>query len=144
MEVFTISYTKKSAEVFFGLLETNKIDVLIDVRLYNSTQLAGFSKSRDLQFFLERLCGCGYVWAKRFAPSSALFNAYKNGQIDWSGYEGAYNELLDTRGGLEYFQVYVNRRICLLCAEETPEHCHRRLLAEKIAAVYGGVTITHF
>ena len=72
MHLFTIGYTKKSAQEFFGLIKANRIDVLIDVRLYNSTQLAGFSKSRDLQYFLTELCGCGYVWAKQFAPSAAL------------------------------------------------------------------------
>ena len=69
MRIFTIGYTEKSAREFFYLIKTNEIDVLIDVRLYNNTQLAGFSKSRDLEYFLAELCGCGYVWAKQFAPS---------------------------------------------------------------------------
>ena len=143
MHIFTIGYTKKSAQEFFELIKTNRIDVLIDVRLYNSTQLAGFSKSRDLQYFLQELCGCGYVWAKQFAPSAKLFDDYKNGLVDWAVYEAAYNDLIDMRNGLDFFRLYETRRICLLCAEEMPDCCHRRLLAEKAAKEYDGVTITH-
>jgi uncharacterized protein (DUF488 family) len=143
MNVFTIGYTQKSAQTFFELIKANRIDVLIDVRLYNSTQLAGFSKSRDLQYFLAALCGCGYVWAKQFAPPAALFNNYKSEQIDWAAYEATYNEFLNAHRGLDFFRLYQNKRICLLCAEPTPERCHRRLLAEKIAEEYDGVTITH-
>ena len=143
MEVFTIGYTQKSAEKFFGLIKSNMIDALIDVRLYNSTQLAGFSKSRDLQYFLEALCDCKYVWAKQFAPSPTLLDNYKKGYIDWPEYESTYNELLYKRDELNFFQVCENKRICLLCAEATPEYCHRRLLAEKIAETFENVTITH-
>ena len=113
------------------------------MRLYNSTQLAGFSESRDLQYFLTELCDCGYVWTKQFAPSAALFNDYKSGLVDWPAYEAAYNDLLDRRNQLDFFRLYENRRVCLLCAEESPDCCHRRLLAEKVARKYDGVTITH-
>ena len=143
MQIFTIGYTKKSAREFFRLIKTNEIDVLIDVRLYNNTQLAGFSKGRDLEYFLVELCGCGYVWAKQFAPSSSLFNDYKSGQNDWTGYEVAYQDFLNAHPGLDFFRLYQGKRICLLCAEETPELCHRRLLAEKIAEEVDGTSITH-
>jgi uncharacterized protein (DUF488 family) len=143
VQVFTIGYTKKSAREFFGLIKANKIDVLIDVRLYNNTQLAGFSKSRDLEYFLAELCNCKYVWAKEFAPSPTLFNDYKSGLIDWAGYEVIYYEFLSAHTGLDFFRLYQNKRICLLCAEDTPEKCHRRLLAEKITEEFEGVTITH-
>ena len=143
MQVFTIGYTKKSAREFFGLIKANEIDTLIDVRLYNNTQLAGFSKSRDLEYFLAELCGCGYVWAKQFAPSPALFNDYKNGQIDWAGYEAVYLDFLNAHPGLDFFRLYQGKRICLLCAEDTPERCHRRLLSEKIAEECDDVMITH-
>jgi len=143
VQIFTIGYTKKSARDFFDLIKANKIDTLIDVRLYNNTQLAGFSKSRDLEYFLAVLCGCGYVWAKQFAPSPALFNDYKNNQIDWAGYEVTYQDFLNAHPGLDFFRLYQGKRICLLCAEETPERCHRRLLAEKIAEEVDGTSITH-
>ena len=61
LNLFTIGYTKKSAEKFFGIISENKIEIVADVRLYNSTQLAGFSKSADLQYFLKKICNCKYV-----------------------------------------------------------------------------------
>lgn len=143
MHIFTIGYAKKSAKAFFELIKSNHIDVLIDIRLYNSSQLAGFSKSRDLQYFLEQICECGYIWAAEFAPTPALLEDYKNRSIKWSEYEKIYNELLDTREGLDFFKAFYGKRICLLCAEATPECCHRRLLAEKIASLYTNVSVTH-
>ena len=53
MKVFTMGFTQKSAEQFFGLISENKIELLIDVRLNNQSQLAGFTKGRDLEFFLQ-------------------------------------------------------------------------------------------
>ena len=143
MHVFTIGYAKKSAQTFFEHIKSNHIDVLIDVRLYNSSQLAGFSKSRDLQYFLREICDCDYIWAVEFAPTSELLEGYKSGDVKWDQYEKTYNELLDTRGGLDFFKDFYGKRVCLLCAEATPQRCHRRLLAEKIAGVYANVSVTH-
>lgn len=143
VQLFTIGYTKKSAEKFFELISTNQIEILVDVRLYNSTQLAGFSKSRDLKYFLKIICNCDYIAAPEFAPTARLFNDYKSGNINWKEYEVTYNELIRTHMNLDFFRAFPNKRICLLCAEDTPECCHRRLLAEKIASIYDDVTITH-
>jgi uncharacterized protein (DUF488 family) len=143
MHVFTIGYVKKDAQAFFELLKANRIDVLIDVRLYNSSQLAGFSKSRDLKYFLEQICDCGYIWAKHFAPTPELLDGYKSGFIKWSEYEKIYNDLLNTRNNMDFFEDFAGKRICLLCAEATPERCHRRLLAEKIASVCENIQVTH-
>ena len=143
MKIFTIGYAKKSAKTFFEALKANRIDVLIDVRLYNSSQLAGFSKKWDLQYFLQQICNCGYIWAPKFAPTAALLDNYKSGNIRWNEYEKIYNELLNARGGMDFFKDFHGKRICLLCAEATPECCHRRLLAEKIVQVYENVTLTH-
>ena len=143
MELFTIGYTKKSAKMFFDTLKANHINVLIDVRLYNSSQLAGFSKSRDLQYFLEQICNCNYSWAPQFAPTAPLLNGYKDGKISWDEYEVIYNDLLHKRDGLDFFKDFEGKRVCLLCAEETPQRCHRRLLAEKVAGGYENVTVTH-
>lgn len=143
MKIFTIGYTKKSAQVFFELISENKIDVVIDVRLYNSTQLAGFSKSRDLKYFLKIICNCEYIAAPEFAPTARLFNDYKKGIINWKEYEITYNELMRAHMNLDFFKAFPNKRICLLCAESTPECCHRRLLAEKLADIYENVMITH-
>lgn len=143
MEIFTIGYTKKSAQDFFEIISENKIDVVIDIRLYNSTQLAGFSKSRDLKYFLKIICNCDYIATPEFAPTAKLFNDYKNGIINWKEYEITYNELMRTHMNLDFFRAFPNKRICLLCAEDTPECCHRRLLAEKLADSYENVNITH-
>lgn len=80
MELFTIGYTKKSAEKFFEIMSDNKIEIVADVRLYNSTQLAGFSKSVDLQYFLKKICSCNYIALKQLAPNPSLFENYKNGK----------------------------------------------------------------
>ncbi len=143
MELFTIGYTKKSAEKFFGIITDNKIEIVADVRLYNSTQLAGFSKSVDLQYFLKKICGCNYIALKQLAPTPSLFEDYKNGKTTWNEYEKIYNKFLDTQANLDFFYAFKNKRICILCAESTPEHCHRRLIAEKVSKTYDNVKITH-
>ena len=143
MELFTIGYTKKSAEKFFGIITDNKIEIVADVRLYNSTQLAGFSKSVDLQYFLKKICSCNYIALKQLAPNPSLFENYKNGKTTWNEYEKIYNKFLDTQANLDFFYAFKNKRICILCAESTPEHCHRRLIAEKISKTYDNVKITH-
>jgi len=143
LNLFTIGYTKKSAEKFFGIISENKIEIVADVRLYNSTQLAGFSKSADLQYFLKKICNCKYVALKRLAPNRSLFENYKNGNTSWAEYKKIYNKFLNTEANLDFFYAFKNKRICILCAESTPEQCHRRLLAEKIAKIYDDVTIVH-
>ena len=143
MELFTIGHTKKSAEKFFGIIGDNKIEIVADVRLYNSTQLAGFSKSSDLQYFLKKICGCNYIALKQLAPNPSLFENYKNGKTSWNEYEKIYNKFLDTQANLDFFYAFKNKRICILCAESTPEHCHRRLIAEKISKTYDDVKIMH-
>lgn len=132
MELFTIGYTKKSAEKSFGIISENKIEIVADVRLYNSTQLAGFGKSADLQYFLKKICNCNYVALRQLAPNPSLFENYKNGKTSWAEYEKIYNKFLDTQANLDFFYAFKNKRICILCAESTPKHCHRRLLAKKL------------
>lgn len=143
LNLFTIGYTKKSAEKFFRIISKNKIEIVADVRLYNSTQLAGFSKSADLQYFLKRICNCNYIALRQLAPNPSLFENYKNGKTSWNEYEKIYNKFLDTQANLDFFYAFRNKNICILCAESTPEQCHRRLLAEKIAKIYDDVKIVH-
>ena len=143
MKIFTIGYAKKSAREFFELLRAERIEVLIDIRLYNSSQLAGFTKSRDLQYFVERICGCDYIWASDFAPIAKLLNDYKYRTIGWSEYESGYTELLRVRDNLSFFEKFIGKRICLLCAEETSQCCHRRLFAKKISAIYENAPVKH-
>ena len=134
MKLYTIGFTQKSAEAFFGLLNQHKIESLIDVRLNNKSQLAGFAKGRDLKFFLKELCNIKYYYAPEFAPTSELLNDWKKGKISWEEYERVYDQLMRKRKAQELFvERYLetaDEKICFLCSESTPEQCHRRLLAE--------------
>ncbi len=143
MDLFTIGYAKKSAEKFFNIISSNDIEIVADVRLYNSTQSAGFCKSADLQYFLKKICGCNYIELKNLAPNSALFENYKNGSTSWNEYERIYNRFLDSEANLDFFYAFKNKRICILCAESAPTYCHRRLIAEKVAKIYNDVNIKH-
>ena len=77
MKIYTMGFTQKSAETFFERIKENKIELLIDIRLNNQSQLAGFAKGRDLKYFLDKLCQCGYAHELRFAPEKKLLDEYK-------------------------------------------------------------------
>lgn len=135
MTVYTIGFTQKNAEKFFSILKTNQIDLLLDVRLNNKSQLAGFTKGEDLRFFLSEICHCDYKHCLEFAPTKEMLDSYKKNLITWDDYVEQYHALMTKRAKhldfSERFSKYTN--ICLLCSEPTPERCHRRLLAELIA-----------
>ena len=137
MKIFTIGFTKKSAEEFFELIKNNGIELLIDVRLNNKSQLAGFSKGSDLAYFLREICGTKYVHCDEYAPTKELLSNYQKGTVTWTEYETVFDEIMEKRGAykkfLNRFQQY--DKVCLLCSEPTPEHCHRRLVAEKIQSL---------
>lgn len=132
--VYTIGFTKKNAETFFEILRDHSIDVLIDTRINNTSQLAGFTKEEDLKYFLKKICGIDYIYRPDFAPTKELLKEWRDKRIKWEQYERQYLFMLENRGTykkfLEDFANYDN--VCLLCSESTPEHCHRRLLAEKL------------
>lgn len=133
MKLYTIGFTKKTAEEFFGLLRANGVRQILDVRLNNASQLAGFTKSGDLEYFLKEICGASYKTLKEFAPTKALLDGYRDKALDWQAYEREYAELMDTRkaaGELDGALKLDLDGACLLCSEEKPEKCHRRLAAE--------------
>ena len=134
MNIYTMGFTQKSAEEFFKRITDNQIEILIDIRLNNQSQLAGFSKGKDLQYFLRAISNCGYSHEVKFAPTKELLNDYKKGLKSWEEYVVIYNQLIEQRKMVEYFenkyQKYQN--VLLLCSEATPGQCHRRLLAEAI------------
>jgi len=135
MKLFTIGFTKKSAKEFFELLTNNDIKKLIDIRLNNVSQLAGFSKGNDLKYFLKELCGIQYSHNVNLAPTKDILDDYKKKKITWSQYEKSFIDLLDHRNINDDLINYLEREIggvCLLCSESTPENCHRRLVAEYI------------
>ncbi len=139
MQIFTIGFTKKSAEEFFNSIRDHHIELLIDVRLNNQSQLAGFTKGRDLAFFLKEICNCEYSHEVRFAPAKEILDGYKKNQISWEKYEVEYNELIKRRNVTDIFKTEYRKydHVLLLCSEPTPEHCHRRLLAEALSKETG-------
>lgn len=128
--LYTIGFTKKNAEQFFELLKTHRVQTLVDVRISNSSQLAGFAKGSDLTYFLRQIGGIGYRHITDFAPTKELLSDYRTGTVKWPEYERIFNGLLDKRGINKRYKVADFDNCCFLCSEETPEHCHRRLLAE--------------
>lgn len=136
MIIYTIGFTKKTAELFFKPLKENGIEILIDVRLSNKSQLAGFTKAGDIEFFLENICNCRYIHCDEFAPSKDLLKDYQAGKVSWDEYVNAFNNIMDKRGVCKRFYEKFSKfeKVCLLCSEATPEHCHRRLVAERVQA----------
>ena len=144
MEVFTIGFTQSTAAHFFGRLNDAGIKRLVDVRLNNVSQLAGFAKRDDLAYFLRQLCGAEYVHEPRLAPTQEMLDAYKKQHGPWPDYERCFLELLTERRVEETLDrdLFVVPTV-LLCSEATPEHCHRRLVAEYLREKWGNIEIRH-
>jgi uncharacterized protein (DUF488 family) len=143
MRLFTIGFTKKTAEEFFATLSTAKVKTLIDVRLNNVSQLAGFSKRNDLEYFLRAICGIGYLQLPELAPTQEILDEYRKGGHDWANYESQFLALLKKRKVAQKLDRKVFDRACLLCSEDTAHQCHRRLVAEHLQKKWGGVEIVH-
>ena len=143
INIYTIGFTKKTAEEFFTLLKKNKVKNLIDVRLNNVSQLAGFTKQDDLKFFLKELCDISYFHILDFAPTDYILKRYKNKTIDWNQYEMEFNELIRNRKIENSINVELLNDACLLCSEPTAEKCHRRLVAEYLQSVFPQINIIH-
>lgn len=134
MEIYTIGFTKKSAEQFFGLLKQARVQRLIDIRLNNSSQLAGFTKARDLKYFLREILDAEYVHMPDLAPEKATLDAYRESG-DWAAYVGEFNRTLEKRAPeLRLTQEYFEVPTVLLCSEPVPDQCHRRLVVEYLAS----------
>lgn len=144
MKLFTIGFTKKSAENFFTLLKKNQVKKVVDIRLNNSSQLAGFSKGEDLKFFLNELYNIDYLHDIDLAPDKEILDDYKNKKINWQQYELLFNRLLVERNIIEKINSVFNGNfdgVCLLCSEATADQCHRRLVAEYIQKNYADLNI---
>ena len=128
--LYTIGFTKKSAEHFFNLLRDNGVKQLVDVRISNSSQLAGFAKGKDLEFFVHEICHIPYKHIDDFAPSKELLDRWHKQEVTWEEYEKIYIKLLKDRDILHKYGIKAFDGSCFLCSEDTPEQCHRRLLAE--------------
>lgn len=142
--LYTIGFTKKSAEHFFELLKKNHVKRLVDVRINNTSQLAGFAKGKDLAYFVKQICGIGYDHIIDFAPTKALLDQWHDKNVTWEEYEQIYCSLLTQRKIANQYSLDEFDGACFLCSEETPEQCHRRLLVEYMSKMCPGeITIKH-
>src|SRR5262245_31747998 len=142
--IYTIGFTQLSLAEFIGLLRGAGVDALVDTRLRNTSQLAGWAKRDDLAFLLREGFGIAYEHIPPFAPSDELLDRYHSDR-DWEAYVPIYRDLLATRPILDLARGMFERyqAPCLLCSEPTPDRCHRRLLAEYLAEHLHGVVVTH-
>ncbi len=143
MKIFTIGFTKKSAESFFAKLQIADVRQLVDVRLNNVSQLAGFAKRDDLRFFTKAICHVNYVHLPELAPTQEILDAYKKHKGDWESYERQFLDLMKSRRIEETVPRDLLDGGCLLCSEDKPHHCHRRLVAEYLKNKWGNVQIEH-
>ena len=143
VELFTIGFAGKSAEEFFTSLVKNGVRKVIDVRLNNVSQLAGFTKKNDLQYFLKVIAAIEYEHVPLLAATKELMEGFRSGKISWEEYEAAYLDLLEERQVLTKLKPEDFDRACLLCSEEKPDHCHRRLAAEWLKGKWGGMEVRH-
>lgn len=144
MKVYTIGFTQRHARDFFEALKAAGIRRLIDVRLSNSSQLAGFTKRVDLPYFLQEICGAEYHHETLLAPTDALRGAYQKNGGDWPSYERGYLALLKERRVEERLdRGLFDGPAVLLCSERSPDQCHRRLALDYLRAAWGGFESVH-
>jgi uncharacterized protein (DUF488 family) len=141
--LFTIGFTRKNAQRFFEVLRKMRVKRLIDVRLNNVSQLAGFTKRDDLAFFLREICECDYEHRPAFAPTQAILDDYKRGTMNWEEYERAFKALMRDRQIESQIVLGDLDHACLLCSEPTAQNCHRRLVAEYLRDRLGHIQILH-
>ncbi|CAJ0695126.1 hypothetical protein LMG19089_01458 [Ralstonia edaphis] len=144
MQVATIGFTNKSAQQFFELLKRAEVRTVLDVRLNNVSQLAGFAKKNDLRYFLSNLLDCGYLELRDLAPEKTMLKRYQAKEIAWKEYADSYLELLARRRVENNLDTGIFDHSCLLCSEDTPHFCHRRLAVEYLNSTWGNsLKITH-
>jgi uncharacterized protein (DUF488 family) len=142
MKLFTIGFTKTSAESFFDRLASARVKKLIDVRLNNVSQLAGFAKKDDLKFFSKAICHIEYQHMPDLAPTQDILNDYRKTKGSWSAYAQKFLDLM-ARRKIEKIDQKLLDGGCLLCSEDKPHHCHRRLVAEYLKEKWTDVEIEH-
>lgn len=142
--IYSIGTSEKSAEEFFNLLKESNITKIIDIRRHNTSQLAGFSKKDDLRYFLKEICNAEYEHETSIATPETLLNKYKKDH-DWAYYEKEFNKLLrDPSLKTTYNKMLEDKHtICLLCSENKPDKCHRRLILEYIKNNIQDIKIIH-
>ena len=142
MQLFTIGFTKKPAEDFFSRLEQAGVKKLVDVRLNNVSQLAAFAKRDDLRYFAKKICKITYEHRPELAPTKDILDEYKKNKGEWSTYEEKFLKLMAQRQ-IEKTNMAKLDGGCLLCSEDKPHNCHRRLVAEYLRSKWNDVEIVH-
>ncbi len=143
MRLLTIGFTKKPACSFFELLRSSGARRIVDVRLHNRSQLAGFAKRDDLEWFLRELCDMKYVHLPELAPTKDILDDYRKRRADWETYEVRFRELMRERRIEETIRKKIISDDCLLCSEHEPHRCHRRLVAEYLDDHWGDIEVIH-
>lgn len=140
MKIYTIGFTKKTAKEFFQILKDNQIEQLVDIRLNNTSQLAGFTKKRDLEYFLKAISNIDYYYFDFLAPTKELRKMVDN----WPLYTREYLKLLDERNVLDHLNPkFFHKRTVLLCSEPLARNCHRGILADYLKEYWENVEIIH-
>jgi uncharacterized protein (DUF488 family) len=142
MFIFTIGFTKTSAQHFFERLKRIDVKKLIDVRLNNISQLAGFAKKDDLAYFARTICGIPYQYIPALAPTKPMLDGYRKGEAGWEAYEKNFLNLMAERR-IEELDPAIFDGGCLLCSEDKPHRCHRRLVAEYLQQKWQSVEVVH-
>ena len=143
MIICTIGFAKKNLRTFIEKLQAAGVNKVIDIRLHNTSQLAGYTKKDDLEYILS-LVGIGYDHHPEFAPTEEILDGYKNKKLSWQDYERKFKDLLSRRNPIQSISLIDEKGpLCLLCAEDKPIRCHRRLVAEYYAANIEGLQIEH-
>ncbi|CDM94542.1 DUF488 family protein [Limnospira indica] len=143
VDLFTIGFTKKSAQNFFETLKKAGVKTVIDTRLNNVSQLAGFAKRADLEYFLKTINDIDYVHILDLAPTKDILDEYKKKKGDWSIYEQKFLTLMEERQIEKKLSPDLAHGACLLCSEAKPHNCHRRLVAEYLNQKWGNINIHH-
>lgn len=140
-KLYTIGFTKKSAQKFFELLDINSVDTIIDIRLNNSSQLAGFAKYPDIKYFLNKLSGIDYLHDLKFSPTDDILKNYKKKLYTWRDYVEHFENLMIEREIdkhiINNYSDCLEKNYCLLCSEDTYENCHRSLVSSKFNKIFG-------
>jgi len=143
IRLYTIGFTKKGAEKFFTALTREHITRVIDIRLNNISQLAGFAKKEDLRYFLKTICNIEYLHIPDLAPTEDILSEYKKQGENWEVYEMKFIGLMSRRRIEDKMRDIISDGDCLLCSEDKPDHCHRRLAAEYLNEKWGNLEIRH-
>jgi len=141
--LLTIGFTKKTAEQFFESLKKNGVKKLVDIRINNKSQLAGFAKGVDLKYFVKEINSIPYVYITDFAPTKELLSDYQNKKIDWIGYQKIFRQIIENRQIDKKYNIKDFDNACFLCSEELPDKCHRRLIVEYFKEKNEDIQIVH-